>query len=280
MQKHQEDGRVLAGGQSLIPLLALRLARPALLIDLARIAELARLGEWEGGISIGAMVRQRVAERSPLVRQRAPLLAAALKFIAHPAIRSRGTVGGSLAHADPAAELPAVVVTLEAELVVASSERGERTIPAADFFSGHYTTALLADEILTEIRIPGPGPSTGFSFHEVSRRSGDFAMVGVAAAVAVEEGSISGARLCLTGVADRPVLATAPELGLLGVAPDRGVFEAAGEAIAARLRPPTDLHGSAEYRRQLALVLVARALRSASQRARGDNEDRREGAPA
>ncbi len=279
MQKHQEDGRVLAGGQSLIPLLALRLARPALLIDLARIAELARLGEWEGGISIGAMVRQRVAERSPLVRQRAPLLAAALKFIAHPAIRSRGTVGGSLAHADPAAELPAVVVTLEAELVVASSERGERTIPAADFFSGHYTTALLADEILTEIRIPGPGPSTGFSFHEVSRRSGDFAMVGVAAAVAVEEGRISGARLCLTGVADRPVLATAPELGLLGVAPDRGVFEAAGEAIAARLRPPTDLHGSAEYRRQLALVLVARALLSASQRARGDNEDRREGAP-
>ncbi len=260
-----EDARVLAGGQSLIPLLALRLARPGVLVDLGRIASLAEVQEREGWLVLGSMTRELQAERSALVARGWPLLGAALRFIGHSAIRSRGTVGGSLAHADPAAELPAVALALQAELVAQSKGRGERTIAALDFFLGPYTTALASDEILTEIRIPSS--SGGFSFQEVARRHGDFALVGVAATVELERGRIKGCRVALTGVSDRPVPGSGTELGMVGEEPTPKLFRAVAQQLAAVVRPPSDLHGTAGYRRQLVSVLVPRALEEASARA-------------
>ncbi|MHB1639417.1 MAG: FAD binding domain-containing protein [Candidatus Dormibacteria bacterium] len=265
LAEHGDDGRVLAGGQTLIPLLALRLARPGVLVDLGRIAGLATIQEREGWLVLGSMTRELQAERSALVARRWPLLGAALRFIGHPAIRSRGTVGGSLAHADPAAELPAVALALQADLVAQSRRGGERTIAALDFFLGPYTTALAADEILTEIRIPGS--SGGFSFQEVARRHGDFALVGVAATVELEQGRIRSCRVALTGVSDRPVLGSGTELGIVGEEPTQKLFQAVAQRLAAVVRPPADLHGTARYRRQLVSVLVPRALEEASSRA-------------
>ena len=268
LDEHGEDARVLAGGQSLVPLLALRLARPALLVDLGRVPGLAALRESDGGVALGPMVRERAAERSELVRRRAPLLNEAIQLIGHPAIRSRGTVGGSLAHADPAAELPAVAVALEAELVATSADRAERVIPAADFFRGYFTTALRPEEVLTEVRIPPSMPGTGVCFEEAVRRHGDFAMVGVAATVRLAAGIIAEARLALTGVADAPVRPAEAEKGLVGALPDAASFEAAAAAATRQLAPPSDLHASSGYRRHVAGVLVRRALQTASRRAR------------
>ncbi|MHB8312668.1 MAG: FAD binding domain-containing protein [Candidatus Dormibacteria bacterium] len=271
LAEHGDEAKVLAGGQSLVPLLNLRLARPALLVDLARVPGLAGVDQRAGGLALGSMARERTLERSELVRRLAPLLSAALPFIGHPAIRSQGTLGGSLAHADPAAELPAVAAALDAEMVAVSAGRGERTVAAKDFFSGYLSTALEPDEILTEVRIP-PFPSgMGVSFMEVARRHGDFAMVGVAAAVRLEAGNIAEARLALTGVADAPVRAVDAERSLLGAAPDAVSFAGAAQAVAQRLAPRSDLHGSADYRREVAGALVRRALAAASQRAAAHN---------
>lgn len=267
LAEYGPEAKVLAGGQSLVPLLALRLARPGLLVDLARVPGLTQLAERDQGLVVGAMTRQQSAERSQLVGRLAPLLQAAMPFIGHPAIRSRGTIGGSLAHADPAAELPAVAVALDADLVAVSARRGERTIAATEFFASYLTTALEADEILTEIRFPPPAEGTGVGFLEVARRQGDFAMVGVAATVCLRGGSISQARLALTGVADVPIRATEAERALLGAAPDPAAFRAAAEVVALELAPRSDLHASAGYRRQVAAVLVRRALAVAAQRA-------------
>jgi aerobic carbon-monoxide dehydrogenase medium subunit len=263
-----DDARPLAGGQSLIPLLSLRLAQPSHLIDLAGVAELVSIGVENTDLVLGAMVRERSAERHEDVRRQAPLLAQALPFIGHPAIRSRGTVGGSLAHADPAAELPAVAVALDAELVAQSRDRGRRTIAAADFFTGFFTTALAPDEILTAIRIPAPAPGTGSAIAEVARRHGDFALVGAVAVVRLEAGRIADARLALTGVSDTPVRAIAAESMLVGAEPtDEAFAEAAGEA-AKDVSPGADVHGTVAYRRHLAGVLGRRTLSMAAQRAR------------
>lgn len=262
-----DDARPLAGGQSLIPLLSLRLAQPSHLIDLAGVTELASIGAENGHLVLGAMVRERSAERHEEVHRQAPLLAQTLPLIGHPAIRSRGTVGGSLAHADPAAELPAVAVALDAELVAQSQDQGRRTIKAADFFTGFFTTALTPDEILTAIRIPAPAPGTGSAIAEVARRHGDFAVVGAVAVVRLEAGRIADARLVLTGVSDTPVRAAAAESMLLGAEPtDEALAEAAGEA-SKDLSPPADLHGTSAYRRHLAGVLARRTLAVAVQRA-------------
>ena len=263
LAEHGDEARPLAGGQSLVPLMALRLARPSLLVDLAGVAELAHISPHRGGVTLGAMVRERTAERSDLVRDDAPLLAAALPLIGHPAIRSRGTIGGSLAHADPAAELPAVALACGAELV-AHSLRGERVITAADFFTGYFSTALEPDEVLVAVRVPAPPAGTGVAFEEVARRHGDFAMVGVAAMVTVEEGAVAAARLALTGVSDVPVRAVDGEAVLMGAAPGPEAFAEAARAAAAGLAPPSDLHASSAYRRHVAEVLVRRALAAAT----------------
>jgi len=274
LAEHGDDAKVLAGGQSLVPLLNLRLARPALLVDLARVPGLAGVDQRDGGLALGAMARERTLERSQLVRRLAPLLSAALPFIGHPAIRSRGTLGGSLAHADPAAELPAVAAALDAEMVVLSAARGERTVAAKDFFSGFFSTALEPDEILTEVRIPRLATGMGVCFMEVARRHGDFAMVGVAVAVRLEAGNIAEARLALTGVAQVPVRAIDAERSLVGAAPDPTRFAGVAEAVADGLEPRSDLHGSSGYRRQVARALVRRALAVASRRAAVHNSQR------
>jgi carbon-monoxide dehydrogenase medium subunit len=262
-----DDGRVLAGGQSLVPLLSLRLARPSRLIDVNGIGDLAHISASDGGLSIGATTRQRAVERSDVVRERCPMLADAVALIGHTAIRNRGTVGGSLAHADPAAELPAVAVAMDAELV-ARSPRGERAIPASVFFLGHYTTALEPDECLVDVRVPPWPPRAGSSFQEVSRRHGDFAMVAVAALVELDgSNTVARARIALAGVADTPVRADEAEAFLAGADIGAAVFAAAGEQAAAAIDPPADVHASSAYRRHAVRTLVRRALEEAAQRA-------------
>src|SRR6516164_8710309 len=204
LAEHLDEASVLAGGQSLIPLLALRLARPAVLIDINGVDELSGVSATDGWVAIGAMTREYVAEESESVAGTVPLLAAALPLIGHEAIRSRGTIGGSLAHADPAAELPAVARALDAEFVVRGPS-GERVIPAAEWFEGFLMTSRRPDELLTEVRFPTAGPGTGISFQEVARRHGDFAMVGLATSLVFADGVISDARLAFAGVSDVPV---------------------------------------------------------------------------
>lgn len=262
-----DEARPLAGGQSLVPLMALRLSRPAHLVDLNGVDEIGGLeAAPDGGLAIGALVRQRAAERSPVVAGRCPLLAEALPFLAHPAIRTRGTIGGSVAHADPAAELPAVCAALDAQ-IVARSVKGERVLPAADFFVSHFTTALAPDEILTSVRIPPAAPRTGWAFDEVSRRHGDFALVAAAAMVRLDGGVIAEARLAFAGVAGTPVRAAAAEARLVGERPDDKLFEAAAADAAAGLDPPDDLHATSRYRCHVAALLTRRLLARAAERA-------------
>ena len=265
-----DEARPLAGGQSLVPLLALRLARPSYLVDLAGIPELTYIRVGDGQIVLGSMLRER-APPSEMAGSRStrPLLADALPLIGHAAIRSRGTVGGSLAHADPAAELPAAALVLDATLVAESNKRGRRMIPAADFFTGFLTTCLEPDEILTGVRIPSAPAGTGTAFEEVARRHGDFAMVGVAGSVRLAgDGSIGDARLALTGVSDVPVRAAESEAALVGFAPEEAAIMEAAALVAEGLAPPSDIHASAAYRKHVAGVLVRRVLRTAIDRAR------------
>jgi CO/xanthine dehydrogenase FAD-binding subunit len=268
--EHQDEASVLAGGQSLIPLLALRLARPAVLVDINGLDELSGVSVSDGQVAVGAMTREYVAEESAAVAERLPLLAAALPLIGHEAIRSRGTIGGSLAHADPAAELPAVARALDAEFVV-RSQSGERVIPAAEWFEGYLATARRPDEILVEVRFPAAGPGTGASFEEVARRHGDFAIVGVAVSLTLAGGTVSDARLAFSGLADVPVRAEAAEALLLGQEPSQPLFEEAARRATAGIDPPADLHGSAEYRKKVAAALVRRGLRAAAASARQDS---------
>lgn len=251
LAEHQDDATLLAGGQSLIPLLALRLAHPAVLVDINGLDELSGVSVTDGRVAIGALTREYMAEESETVAATVPLLAAALPLIGHEAIRSRGTLGGSLAHADPAAELPAVARALDAEFVV-RSESGERVIPAAEWFEGYLTTSRRPDEILVEVRFPVAEPGTGVAFQEVARRHGDFAMVGLAASLTLTDGTISDARLAFSGVADVPVRAVEAESLLVGQQPSAELFAEAARRSAAALDPPADLHGSSDYRKKVA----------------------------
>jgi carbon-monoxide dehydrogenase medium subunit len=267
-----DEAKVLAGGQSLMPLLNLRLARPANLVDINPVEpELGFIdvSSRDGGLRLGGLVRQRAAERSDLVRERNPLLAEALPLVGHPQIRNRGTIGGSLAHADPASELPAVVTLLDAELV-ARSARGERTLRADEFFVSYFTTRLEPDELLTEVRLPAWPAAAGWAFLEVSRRHGDFAMVGVASLVRLgSDGSIAEARLAYTGVGATPVRAREAERGLVGQPATEDTFAAAAERAVQALDPQADVHATAAYRRHVAGVLTRRALARAVERAQG-----------
>ena len=262
LAEYQDEASVLAGGQSLIPLLALRLAHPAVLIDINGVDELSGVSAADGWVSMGAMTREYVAEESATVANAVPLLAAALPLIGHEAIRSRGTVGGSLAHADPAAELPAVARALDAQFVVRGPS-GERVVPAAEWFEGYLTTSRLPGELLTEVRFPAAGRGTGVSFQEVARRHGDFAIVGLAASLTLSDGVISDARLAFAGMSDVPVRAAAAEDLLVGERPSAELFDEAARRATEDLDPPADLHGSAEYRKKVATTLVRRGLREA-----------------
>lgn len=266
-----DSGKILAGGQSLVPLLNMRLARPGHLIDLNFVDGLDGIEDADGWLRIGAMVRQRDLELSPLAAARVPLAVEALGHVAHVQIRHRGTVGGNLAHADPSSELPAVMRCLDA-VFVARGPDGERRIDAADFFAGVFTTALADDELLTHVEVPPRPPGRGEAFEEFARRRGDFALVGVAAAVDVADGRIEQARLCLAGVSMRPHRATAAEQALAGAdVADESALRAATEAAVSGLDPATDLEAPPEYRLALAQELVRRAARRATQRAAGRN---------
>lgn len=264
---HEGEAKILAGGQSLMPLLNMRLARPGLLVDIARIDGLADIREADGYLVIGAMTRQRAVEHSELVRSRFPLLHTAILNIAHPQNRNQGTVGGSLAHADPAAELPAMALAYDAELR-AVGPAGERRIKAADFFVTYLTTALEPTEVLTEVRFPVLPPRTGWSFIELARRRGDFALTGVVARLATDGGRCSAAQLVLFGVGTTPVRARAAEQLLIGEKSSPQLFERAGQTASEEIAEPlSDVHASAEYRRDLARVLTRRALAEAAVKA-------------
>jgi carbon-monoxide dehydrogenase medium subunit len=276
LARHGWDAKLLAGGQSLIPVMNFRLAQPAVLIDLNRIRDLDHIQpEGSGGLRIGAMARQRSLERSAQIAELAPLLHEAVPFIAHPQIRNRGTLGGSLAHADARAELPALAVALRARLRLQRSG-GERWVEARDFFTGLLSTALEPEEILTEVALPPMPARSGWAFQEVARRHGDYAQVGLAAVVTLDEaGRCREARLVYLSVGDRPVEAREAARLLEGAAvSDGGIAEAiaaaADKASRDEMEPSGDVHASADFKRHLARVLTGRVLRRAFARARGE----------
>ncbi len=265
LAQYGDEGKVLAGGQSLVPLMNMRLARPAVIIDINRIEGFGDLRERNGILRFGALTRQRAAERSPVVAERCPLLRDALRLVGHAQIRNRGTIGGSIAHADPAAELTAILSALDGE-VTARSARGTRTIAAADLFVTYLTTALDPRELIVEIRIPALSPGAGWSWMEIARRHGDFALAGVGVVLATRRGTIAEARIALTGVGPTPVRAGAAERLLVGHAPSDPLWTEAAEAVRTAVTPDGDIHASAEYRKHVAGVLTQRALREALSR--------------
>jgi CO/xanthine dehydrogenase FAD-binding subunit len=266
---HGDEAKVLAGGQSLVPLLNFRLVRPTYLVDLNEIGGFDRMQAENGRLTIGAMTRQRAVERSALVRERWPLLAEAMPQIGHVQIRNRGTVGGSLAHADPAAELPAIMAALDGEVVLQSA-RGQRVLKSDEFFVAYLTTAVQPDELLVETRLPAMPPRTGSAFMEVSRRHGDFALVGIAATLTLDDGGVcTASTIALTGVGPTPIVARDAVRTLVGVKPTPPAFEEVGRRVSHGVTPDGDLHASSDYRKHLAGVLTRRALTLALARVTG-----------
>jgi len=264
LSSHDGDAKLLAGGQSLVPILAFRLAAPKLLIDLRKLGDLRSIKITPDGISLGAMVRWCDIESDVRLRSAHPLLVAAVAHVAHYQIRNRGTVGGSIAHADPAAEMPGIAVTCEAEILVAS-KAGTRIIRAADFFQGALTTALSSDEIIIEIRLPAWPAARRWGFQEFARRRGDFAL---AAAALFYDGDASSkaanAHVGVIGVADRPLRLPSVEVVLDGATIDAAVIAKAEAATSAALNPDSDIHASGAYRKALAGTMVERALKMAA----------------
>jgi carbon-monoxide dehydrogenase medium subunit len=267
LSRYGGEAKLLAGGQSLMPLLNFRLARPAALVDLNRIASLAYVREENGQIALGAMTRQRTIEFSPVVARWLPLLGEATRWVGHLPIRSRGTIGGSLAHADPSAEYPAVLAALDGR-VIARGPGGERVLTAAELFRTYLTTSLAADEVLVEVRFPRMPDGAGWAFEEFSRRHGDFAIVGVAAVVASEGERRAAARLAIAGAGPVPVRVGDAEAILEGNGLGERAIAAAAARAAELVEPDSDLHATAAYRRNLTRVLTARALRQAIARQR------------
>jgi len=271
LAEHADGAWILAGGQSLVPLMNMRLVQPGVLIDINGINELAYLKAWDGGLAIGTLTRDATLVGDRTVAERLPLLRDAAHYVGHPAIRNRSTVGGSIAHADPAAELPAVMLALNAEFEV-YSRSGSRTIPAQDFFKGYLTTDLKEGELLTELRVPGLPSRAGSAFVEFARREGDYALAGVAAVIALDEdGTITEACLGLCSVGPAPVRPHTAEALLRGQHPGKEAWNAAAAATVSVLdNPLSDIHGSADYRRHLAGVLTKQALATATERAEGN----------
>lgn len=257
---HGDDAKILAGGQSLMPVLNMRLAQPAYVIDINRVADLDYIQEIDGGLAIGALTRYATVERSSLVRRRCPLLAKAITYVGHTPIRSRGTIGGSLAHADPAAELPAVLLALGGH-IRAESQSGRRIITAKELFLSELQTSLASNELLTESWFPTAPLHSGSAFVETSRRHGDYALVGVAAQLSLNtQGAITEAHIALMGVGATPIRASEVEALLLNERPGEKLFNVAAQQASDNLEPQTDIHASAAYRRSVATVLVRRAL--------------------
>jgi len=269
LQGHAGQAKVLAGGQSLIPLMKFRLASPEYLVDIARVPGLAHLEERAGHLAIGSMVREAVLEASPLIRARYPALLETSLVVADPLVRNFATVGGNVAHADPANDHPATMLALEAE-IVATGLDGERTIPVAEFFTDFFTTALRPDEILTEIRIPAPTAGSGGAYVKLERKVGDFAIVGVAAQVAIDAtGICARAGIGLTNVGPTPLKVHSAEAFLQGKRLDQDSITQAAQLAAEAARPEADLRGSIAYKRDMVRVLTARALTRALERAGG-----------
>jgi carbon-monoxide dehydrogenase medium subunit len=262
LTRYGGEAKLLAGGQSLMPLMNFRLARPTALIDLNGIASLAYIREDDGHLRFGAMTRQRTIEFSPLVRRRLPLLAEATALVGHLPIRTRGTIGGSIAHADPSAEYPALLMALDGT-VVARGPRGERTLRASELFESYLTTTLGPDEMLVEVRLPTMPDGAGFAFEEFSRRHGDFAIVGIAAMLVVQEERCTAARLVTAGVGPVPTRLRQAEEILEHEGYSAAAIEAAARRAGELVEPDTDIHASAAYRRNLTRVLTGRALRRA-----------------
>ncbi len=260
------DAKVLAGGQSLVPMLNFRLLRPSILIDINRIPGLAFIEESADSVRIGALTRHFQLETSPVVATYFPVVSCAMTHVAHLAIRNRGTIGGSLSHADPAAELPLLAMLLDAELHIASPA-GKRTVAARDFFLDALTVDLGGAEIVIEIVLPKLPPHTGWGFEEVARRHGDFALAAVAATLTVADGAIAQARLALTGVGPTPLRVPEAEASLIGHALDAALIGRSVDAARGAIAPETDLHASSDYRSHLAGVLTGRALTAAWDRA-------------
>jgi len=273
LAEHGADARVLAGGQSLVRLMNARLASPAVVVDINRVAGLDALERHNGTLRLGATVRQRTSELSPDVAAHAPLLAEAGAHVAHAPVRSRGTVVGSVAFADPSAELPTALLALDGRVVV-RSRSGERTVEADDFFTGPFTTSLAPGEMVVAVEVPVTTAGTGTAFVEVARRHGDLPVCGVAATVTRgDDGRVGATRIALCGAGERPVRARAAEDALTG---SDGGTDAVAEAAARAsegLSPIADCHGSADFRRHLARVLTGRALRTAIDRAAGEAND-------
>ena len=258
-----EDAKVIAGGQSLLPLLRLRLAYPELLVDVGGIGELRGVTDAGEALIIGARTTHYQLTRDPLVAEHAGLLAEATRTVADPAVRHRGTLGGALAHADPAGDLPAVVLALDAT-IIAHGPNGEREIPAADFFVDYLTSALEPDEILTAIRIPKLGPGWGYRYEKFHRTAQSWATVGVAALVRRSNGSVAEARIGLTNMGTVPLRATAAEQAASGAEASKDALNDAAARADEGTEPPGDLHGAPDYRRHLARVLTGRALAAAA----------------
>jgi aerobic carbon-monoxide dehydrogenase medium subunit len=261
---HGDDAKVLAGGQSLVPMLALRLARPSVVVDVNRVTGLDQVRHSGDTVSVGALVRQRALER--WASERAPLLTTALRHVGHAPIRARGTVAGSVAHADPASELPALLLCLDGA-VVTRSRSGTRTIAAGDFFQGPLMTALAADELVTETRWTLPPAHAGWGFREMARRQGDFALVGVAVVLTLTGATVSDVRIAIFGAAGTPVRAGAAERAVRGQAPAESVFAEAARLATTDLDMVADIHAPAAYRTSVTRTLTARALADAAARA-------------
>ncbi len=268
LAEHADECKPLAGGQSLVPMLALRLTRFEHIVDLNRVPDLRGVTRTNGTLSIGAMTRQRAIETDAEVERAVPLLAQAVPYIGHSQIRNRGTVGGSIAHADPASELPAVALALGAEMEIVGPG-GSRRVPAAEFFEGTWTTCLADDELLTSIHFPVWEGRCGFAFEEVARRSGDFALAGVGAAVELDgAGAVQRVALGMLGVGSTPLRPSDAEAALLGRTPSGPDLEEVAHLAVADLDPPDDIHATSAYRRRVGAHLVQRTLTSALERAR------------
>lgn len=268
---YANDAKILAGGQSLVPLLTMRLTQPPHLIDINRLNEFAYIRADAGGLAIGALARHREVEHAPAIRQLCPLLAEAMPLVGHPPIRSRGTLCGSLAHADPAAELPAVLLALDGSVRIEAAHESH-VMAAEEFFVSELQTALLSNELLTEAWFPIAPPRTGAACLEVSRRHGDYALVGIAAQVTLtSDETFSDARLALFGVAPTPIRSRAAERLLIGARPTPTLFTEVAAQAMSELDPHSDLHASATYRRSVAGTLIQRALQLASARAKRES---------
>lgn len=267
LQKHGDRAKILAGGQSLIPLMKLRLADPQLLVDIGRISGLSAIQEDGNVLRIGAMARHRELEESPVVRERYPLLADVPPGLGDPEVRNLGTIGGSLAHADPAGDWGTALLAFDAKLLVIGP-KGRRAVPVDDFFQDTFSTALEPSELLTEIRIPRATPRSGGAYKKLKRKTGDFAVVSVSAQVELgPSGAIAAARMGLGAVGPTPIRAKRAEASLSGKAPSPAVYAEAGRLAAEESKPTPDLHGSEAYKRAMVEVLARRALETAVQRA-------------